>query len=383
MVDSLRAQNKNFALLDLGDFVNNENTVGELKTRFIWKMMERMGYLATTPGVREVSNWRLVEELLATSPIKCVSSNLTVVEGGSERPAGLATLVTDIGGVRVGFLGLMGGNELSTAKPPDGIEFRHQDPVTTAQKLVPELRKQAELVVLLSEMSTQETADVLGKTQGIDVALYGRQPAWNERADKVVNTITQQTGIRGQFVGELILIVDPDGRIVDYGSRNAPLDSKFPENAEVAAQIKQTDTESKEMLKVDQQRKASDLEGKISSEKFIGADKCQRCHEPEYRQWLTTAHSKAFPTIETAGKGGDQTCVGCHVTGWQQPGGYAATVTDPDLRNVQCESCHEMGTKHERGGKTAHVTKEVCTTCHTGEWAKGFDFATYLAKVTH
>lgn len=369
--------------IDLGDFVNNEATVGDMKTRFIWKTMKQMGCSVSVPGIRELNAWTLYQELLSEGGIQSVVSNLTVLQGGAEKPAGLTTYVTDVGGVRVGFFALMGANELTTAKPPEGVEFRSQDVLSTAQRIVPELRKQAEMVVLLSQMSPQETDDLLRKVSGIDVALYGRNPGWKERAEKVGPTIAQQTGLRGQYAGQLVLIVDPDGRIVDWGSRNVAFDAKIPENAEIAAGVKVIDSQAREILKTETNRKSSEIEGKISSERFIGSDKCGRCHEAQFTQWLTTPHARAFATLERESKQSDEKCVGCHVTGWQKPNGFAATVTDPDLKSVQCESCHDVGTKHDRGGQAAKVTKEVCLNCHTGEWAKGFDFATYLPKVAH
>jgi len=374
MIDSLTTKNKSFALIDLGDFANNEPTVGDLKTRFIWKEMEQMGYVASTPGVRELSVWPLYHELVSASSIKSIASNLQVVEGGKAEPAGLPFYVATVGGVRVGFFSLIGGNEVSTVKAPDGIEFRPDDPLATARKIVPELRKSAEIVVLLS---------VLRQIQGIDCALYGRNPMWQERAQKSGIAITQQTGIRGQYVGDLVLVVDPDGRITDYGSRNVALDSVYPEKAEVAAQVKQLDDQSKEMLKTDQQKKASDIEGKISSDKYLGADKCRRCHEAQYTQWLTTPHAKAVAVL--AAQVTDEKCISCHVTGWQKAGGYVADSKEPDLSNVQCEACHDIGTKHGRGEKAAKITEATCESCHTGDWgkAKGFDFATYLKKVAH
>jgi hypothetical protein len=385
LIDSLTARHKEFGLVDLGDFTNSEATVGEMKTRFIWKTMEQLGYDASTPGVRELTNWTLYRELVAASPIKSVATNLVVVENGKESPAGLPTFVIEIGGVRVGFFSLIGAAEVSSATPPAGIEFRPQDPLTVARATVPELRKEAEIVVLMSEMSPQETDELLKQVQGIDVALDGRQPAWIDRAQKSTNTIVQQTGLRGQFAGQLVLIVDPSGKITEWGSRNGPLDSVYPEKAEVTAQIKQIEDQAKEMLKIDQQKKASEIESKISSDKFLGSEKCQRCHEQQYAHWLTTPHATAFATLEKQQKQADAQCVGCHVTGSGQPGGYAADVKEPDLRNVGCESCHAIGTKHGRGDKAAPITEATCTACHTGEWgkAKGWDFAAYMAKVKH
>lgn len=343
-----------------------------------------MGYHVSSPGVRELGAWRLYQDLLAGSTVRSVSSNLAVVEGGQERPAGLPFYVMDVSGVRVGFFALMGGSELSSARPPDGIEFKHQDPVVTAQRLVPEIRKQAEVVALISQMSTQETNDLLGKVQGIDIALYGRQPAFNETAQKVVNTLTQQTGIRGQFSGELVLIVDPDGRIAEWGTRNVALDAKFPENPEIAAQIKDVEAQAREMVKALQSSTESQISQGVHADRYLGVDKCQRCHEPQYKQWLGTKHATAFATLVKDEKQSDPACVNCHVTGWQKPGGFTlGTPSNPDLRNVQCESCHNVGTEHERGGGSVHMTEAVCTPCHTGEWAKGWNYTAYLEKVRH
>jgi 2',3'-cyclic-nucleotide 2'-phosphodiesterase (5'-nucleotidase family) len=385
LVDSLRSIGKEFALVDLGDFMNNEPTVGDLKSRYLWKTMEQMGYTASAPGVRELSAWKLYRELVSSSTIRGVCSNLKVVDNGRVEPAGLPYFVTTVSGVRVGFFALIGANEVSTVNSTEGLEFRPEDPLATAQKIVPELRKSADLVVLLSQMSPDETDDILKGVQGIDVALYGRSPMWQDRVQKVMNTLTQQTGIRGQYVGDLVLIVDPDSRIVEYGSRNIALDTAVREKPEISAQVKQIDDQAKELMKVDQQKKSSEIESKISSEKFIGADKCRRCHETQYAQWLTTPHAKALTVLADQSKQADEKCVGCHVTGWQKTGGYSSTLKDPDLANVQCEACHDVGTKHGRGEAAAKITEATCTACHTGDWgkAKGFDYATYLKRVAH
>lgn len=386
MVDSLLAHGKSFALVDLGDFMTNEVGVGELKNRFIWKTMEQMGYVASTPGVRELMNWPLYSELLASSPIRAISSNLIVIENGVEKPVGLERLVIPVGGVRVGFFALIGGSEVASVQRPAGIDFRHLSALEAAQRIVPELRKEAEVVVLMSELSPQETDDLLKQVPGIDVALYGRQPAWKDRAEKVFNSITQQTGLRGMYAGQLVLIVDPDGRIVEWGSRNVALDpSAYPEKPEIAAAVKQVEDKAKEQQRQAQQQKASELENKISSDKYIGAEKCRRCHEPQYQQWMASGHAQAIPTLVAAGKHQEAECLSCHVTGWKQPGGYTVGVKEPNLENVQCEACHDVGTKHGRGELAAKITEETCTRCHTGEWgkAKGFDYASYLQKVTH
>jgi 2',3'-cyclic-nucleotide 2'-phosphodiesterase (5'-nucleotidase family) len=256
-VDSLRAHGKDFALLDLGDFMS-VTWAGEMETRFIWKQMEDMGYAATTPGVREVGNWRLFQDLLRGSTIQCVSSNLTVVEGGKRRPAGLRTLVAETGGVRFGFFGLLGDPEMTPGEqPPAGIEFEHADPVETARQIVPELRARAEIVVLLSQLTSEDTESLIEQVPGIDVALFGRQPHWDEWPGRIGQTITQSTGARGRFAGELVLVVDPSGRILQWGSHNARLDRVVPEDPEVLAAVKQLELDVRAKMEEERRRQGA------------------------------------------------------------------------------------------------------------------------------
>ena len=41
------------------------------------------------PGIRELNAWPLYQELLSDGQIHSVISNLTVLQGGVEKPAGL------------------------------------------------------------------------------------------------------------------------------------------------------------------------------------------------------------------------------------------------------------------------------------------------------
>ena len=364
--------------------MSNKRLVEEFESRFLWDAMERMGYLASTPGARELAQYRLYEELIRTSGIVGISSNLKVVENGTARAVGeQESLVAEIAGVRVGLFALMDGNILSTVRPPDGISFEHEDPIEAAGRIVPELRKQAELVVLMSQIPPRETEHLLSQVPGIDVALCGRQPAWNQRAVREGNTIVQQTGLRGQYLGELVLIVDPDGRIADWGSRNIVLDDKVPESPDVAAAAKEADAAAKELIRKQQEERREETEKSLSSERYLGAESCGSCHEAEYAQWESTAHAAAWRTLVDDGAHAKAECISCHVTGWGQPGGFSSLAASGELANVQCEACHGVGTQHARGPQAKPVTEETCTACHTGEWGKDFDYAVALAKVVH
>lgn len=78
---------------------------------------------------------------------------------------------------------------------------------------------------------------------------------------------------------------------------------------------------------------------------YVGVEVCSNCHVEERAFWDGTPHSKAYSTLERQFKEFNLECVGCHVTGYDQPGGSTVTHVDK-LKNVQCETCHGPGSRH-------------------------------------
>ena len=145
--------------------------------------------------------------------------------------------------------------------------------------------------------------------------------------------------------------------------------------------------------------------------KYIGAAKCKMCHmKPEkgeqYKKWSESAHASAMTTLSSdaakaiAAKKGiadpatDAACVKCHSTTGHIDASLKAGILSTE--GVSCESCHGPGSVY----KTATIMKDravaltkgliipteaVCKKCHNAESPtfKGFDFATYSAKIAH
>ena len=104
--------------------------------------------------------------------------------------------------------------------------------------------------------------------------------------------------------------------------------------------------------------------------------------------WNNTKHHLAWETLEEAGKQFDYECTGCHVTGWNKPGGSNMAQNEA-LRDVQCEVCHGPGSIHaeasgpEKKSSIILSPKETrCVQCHNEEHSDTFDFKAYLRDVT-
>lgn len=124
---------------------------------------------------------------------------------------------------------------------------------------------------------------------------------------------------------------------------------------------------------------------------YVGDTACKSCHVTQADFWQTTKHASAWRTLTGVGKQYDYDCIGCHVSGWQQPGGaHLASVEKLGLVDVQCEVCHGPGSAHltaELEDRKKTITRRpadaLCaSSCHVKEHSDTFERAAYLRDVT-
>ncbi len=119
---------------------------------------------------------------------------------------------------------------------------------------------------------------------------------------------------------------------------------------------------------------------------FAGGGACVRCHSKEVARWALTDHAHAWRSLVVREQTGDVECVGCHSTGFGQPGGFGElTRASIDRYNdVQCEACHGPNRVHvmDQSEHGPPITEQTCITCHDEANSPGFDYETYLRRAT-
>lgn len=142
---------------------------------------------------------------------------------------------------------------------------------------------------------------------------------------------------------------------------------------------------------------------------YVGSNKCKMCHLKQHTAWQKTDHAESWAALagsdekETAAMAESlhvtashpatdaESCIGCHVTGFQLPGGYPAADSTKNvaLRVVGCESCHGPGGKHvaapmaEKKKTIAKSGEKLCQQCHTPAASPKFNFVEYKKKGVH
>jgi cytochrome c5 len=121
---------------------------------------------------------------------------------------------------------------------------------------------------------------------------------------------------------------------------------------------------------------------------YVGGEACSDCHSDATEAWKKTVHARAWATLEQRGRQFDLDCIGCHVTGWERPGG-SNLADNSKLRDVQCETCHGPGSIHvAKGGlekpfaiQRAPADDLCATQCHTKDHSDTFELNAYLRDI--
>jgi peroxiredoxin len=117
---------------------------------------------------------------------------------------------------------------------------------------------------------------------------------------------------------------------------------------------------------------------------FSGSEVCSVCHESERDTWQLTTHAGAFDTLVKHGADSNAECVGCHVVGFGQAGGFEIPTHTAELEDVGCESCHGRGGPHLSTELVKRTDYEPdCVGCHDAKHSLGFDYATFLPRISH
>jgi hypothetical protein len=307
-------------------------------------------------------------------------------------------LLVEKDGVRVGFVGLIAPNTVvrpsggagSGSARVEAVTWMITDPLAAAAEVIPEVREQCDVVVVLAHMDATDIGSLAAKVDGIDFVVGGhdsRTVATGEPG-RLGEAYFVKATARGQNVGVSVVELGEDGRVSGVKNRVHFLDDTYEDDAEVAAMLDEFDSENRKRQKLlyakEQLRSAGGADA--SSPSYLGVGTCLSCHLDAFEVYRETAHARAFETLAAEFVHRDSNCVGCHVTGYREAGGFSgirARGALIDLVDVQCEACHGPGSQHNRDGSYLALAEKSCVRCHTESEDPDFDFERDWQKIEH
>lgn len=131
------------------------------------------------------------------------------------------------GVIRVGITGF------SEQSPSDETGFVWRDPMVAAKEVIPALRKQVDVVIVLSYMTPEQSRQLAEAFQDIDVMITGHTIAMPAQLEKVGKVNYLISNFETKFLGELHLVFDRSGGFAGV-NRYVGMDETIPDQPEAA-----------------------------------------------------------------------------------------------------------------------------------------------------
>lgn len=375
-------------LVDTGNFVARKNPPYGYDTEISLDALQYMKYDVLTVGEKEIS-WGLdeLEQELAARDLHLVSNNIMDSETGDYRFEPYR--IVPVGKLKVGVTATIGGGAVvpRTLKEREGIDVA--DPLEASAKALVMLRKEkVDVTVIIAHAGIDKAKEWTADLAGYDVVLVGYGGRKIDEPIKENGVILAATGARSDWLGEVTLTV-LDRQVRTFSGRSYELhmdDGPFDEplKAITWTHLDLDDNGNRKPKKKPEAPDRADA-GEVKEREvpaaYTGGETCALCHADVREFWATTPHAVAFQSVAESEDWEKPECWNCHTVGYGERTGHPRMSLEPALWNVQCESCHGMGTEHARGKTREKVDEKTCLGCHTEEWSPDFDFAEAVKKV--
>jgi 2',3'-cyclic-nucleotide 2'-phosphodiesterase (5'-nucleotidase family) len=211
-VSALRKERPSL-FLAAGDVIQGNNWTNLSRGRAAVELMNLMGLDAMVVGNHEFDfGLDVLKKRISEARFSVLGAN---VEGlDALRPY----VIKEVGGVRVAVLGIVTDDTPVATHPKnvEGLAFR--PPVETVTRYLPELRKQASLVVVLSHLGYAADRKLAEQVPGVDVIVGGHSHTRVDTPTRIGNTVIVQALEHGKTLGVLDITLS-DGKVSSINGR--------------------------------------------------------------------------------------------------------------------------------------------------------------------
>ena len=348
------------------------------KARAVLHSYNYMGYQAVGLGPNSIQfGVDKLEAFLKDAKFPVICANL--VEKSTGKPVFNRSWIIEESGVRFGVYGvILDKLHRGYRKRVLGEKYTILDPIETTRRIVPELRKQCDIVIGLSNLHKSDNFKIAQTIKGIDALIDPYSQAGNKSiwilsgeylVDKWDAPVLRIDG-QGSRVGVFEMLFSGESKEYTYQAYDYPLEPQIFSHPELADLVSKIEKGSMKTPVVD----SNPQEVRLLSDLFLGEEICGGCHTEQYDFWKATSHKTAYDSLEKNKDHLKYECIECHSVG------YGVAFVDlaevGDFKGVQCESCHGVNPDHAENPKKHRLEKvndTACWGCHNDK-ITGKDF---------
>jgi 2',3'-cyclic-nucleotide 2'-phosphodiesterase (5'-nucleotidase family) len=204
------------------------------------ELMNEIGFDAFTPGNGDFyDGWENLRLRAKQAKFPFLMANVSGAISGQS--PGKPFVIIPAGRVKVAVLGLC----FVHTSLPSAWGLKVEDPIATARKIVPELRKQADVVVLLTHLGVEEDKKLASKVGGIDVIVGGHSHTVLEHGLEQIGpdkkaVLICQAGDQLRYVGVASIELRREGkgyRVTQRRAELVALDQTIRQDPKIKASI--------------------------------------------------------------------------------------------------------------------------------------------------
>lgn len=227
----------NVILVDGGDTFSDDLLGNLTKGEAMIRLMNAVGYQFMALGNHDFDyGLERTRELARIARFPMRGANIIERETGAP-VFGDPSLVTLIDGVRIGLLALGYHNTHLTGDRGNVRALEFTNGIATARRLVPELRRRADVIVVVSHQGSKVDRKLLREVKGIDLVIGAHSHDVINPPERVGEGWIVQAMADGAMLGEVTLSVR-DGKVTNVtGTVHALWADRFRDDPEAAALV--------------------------------------------------------------------------------------------------------------------------------------------------
>lgn len=365
-IASFRKNNAPVLLLDGGDF---SSTIGRQRNdEFVLQAYRQLNYDAIAVGDQEFRNGMAFfqrKTLTANLPLVCANLRLQPPAQSQIQPF----IIKKINGLKVAITGCLSPAALSRIEPEKYDPAQIQPVEPALRQLLPELDRQADVIVLLAQVTPPELEHIARALDGISVIVAGHQPGLPEDSfQEKYGKLIVSAGVESAYLAHLTLVLNAAKQIENSYFNLICASPEIPEAADIKNLVDGYFAE----FEILNHRFGPKTQG-LS---FYGPDYCRQCHVVAWEIWRTSRHADAFESLKLKSAEANRACWPCHSM-FARDSSLA-----PASRQIGCEACHIFTVDPAKAPHPDQPSKTGCS-CHTAKYSPEFDFKVYWDKIKH
>ena len=210
-IEKARKWYPNLIVLDAGDAMGLELSYSQDEADLTWDALALMGTDAFTPGeIDFIYGLPYLKRVADKTGLDMLAANVVDAETGEPVFGSHYKVIEIEGGIRVGVIGVL-DDAIRFPGYIDQSSFRVEPVEDTLRRVLLELKKEADFLILLSHLGQERSIELASRVPDFDLVIVGHGKPLIKKLIQKGKTIVVATG-SGRYLGRIELTLDGSGK---------------------------------------------------------------------------------------------------------------------------------------------------------------------------